>query len=161
MKKDLFSEDYYRNSPGYPSQTRIEQGPVAVIECNQDIPCNPCETVCRFGAIKVGQPITNLPRLFEDKCTGCGRCVPVCPGMAIFLLHRNFTEKEACLTVPYEFLPVPEKNEEIECLDRKGRNVCPGRVIRVVRPEKNQMTALITFSFPKKFCHKVRSFKQI
>ena len=29
-----------------PSKERYEKGPVAVIECVQEIPCNPCEAAC-------------------------------------------------------------------------------------------------------------------
>ena len=33
-------------SPGYPSAEALARGPIVVIECVQDIPCNPCELVC-------------------------------------------------------------------------------------------------------------------
>jgi len=33
----------------FPSIERINKGPVAVIECFQNIPCNPCQTACRFN----------------------------------------------------------------------------------------------------------------
>ena len=49
--------------PGYPGDERIEKGPVVVIECDEDIPCNPCEDICPREAITVGEPITNLPRI--------------------------------------------------------------------------------------------------
>lgn len=48
-----------------PSDERFAKGPVAVIECIQPIPCNPCEGACKFGAICVGDPIINLPCLDE------------------------------------------------------------------------------------------------
>ena len=70
----------------FPPSERAERGPVAVIECVQQIPCNPCEKACPFGAIEVGPDITNLPRLDLDKCRGCGICLSKCPGLAIFLL---------------------------------------------------------------------------
>ena len=56
-------EKELEESPGYPSQKDLKRGPVAVIECTEEIPCNPCETVCKRGAIVVGEPITNLPHL--------------------------------------------------------------------------------------------------
>ena len=48
------------------------KGPIPVIECPEYIPCNPCETACPTHAITIGKPITNLPTLNVDKCTGCG-----------------------------------------------------------------------------------------
>ena len=57
---------------GVPSEARMRRGRVACIECVQEIPCNPCEGICPVGAITVGEQITNLPHLQEQKCTGCG-----------------------------------------------------------------------------------------
>ena len=39
--------------PGMPSAERMGRGPVVVIECAQEIPCNPCEGLCKQGAIIV------------------------------------------------------------------------------------------------------------
>lgn len=160
MKELKIDKKIYANSPGFPCEQRIKKGPVAVIECVQDIPCNPCETICPRNAIKVGLPITNLPELDEDRCTGCGLCVPMCPGLAIFILNYNFNEKNASLTIPYEFLPLPEKGEKIRCLDRNGRYICIGKIIKVIPPEKNNRTSLVTFSFPKKYFDTIRSFRK-
>ena len=49
--------DELKDAGMYPSEERMAQGPVAVAECVQEIPCNPCETACRFHAIKVGDPM--------------------------------------------------------------------------------------------------------
>ncbi|MCM8772927.1 MAG: 4Fe-4S binding protein [Candidatus Omnitrophica bacterium] len=160
MKELKLNEKIFLKTEGYPSENRIKKGPVAIIECIEDIPCNPCETICKFGAIKVGYPITNIPKLDEDKCTGCGRCIPICPGLAIFVLNYNFSEKECSLTIPYEFLPLPKEGEKVKCLDRNGKYICDGRILKVVLPERNNMTSIITFSFPKKYYNKVRSFKK-
>lgn len=138
---------------------RLKKGPVAVINCPEEIPCNPCETVCPSGAIRVGEPITNIPVLDEERCTGCGRCIPVCPGLAISVLNYNYNDENATLTVPYELFPLPEKGTEITAVDIKGRAVTKATVIKVVPPEKNNRTALVTFSFPKKYYKKVCYFK--
>ena len=72
-----------------PSDERFAKGPVAVIECIQPIPCNPCEGACKFGAICVGDPIINLPCLDEEKCVGCGKCTKVCPADVISIIERR------------------------------------------------------------------------
>jgi Na+-translocating ferredoxin:NAD+ oxidoreductase RNF subunit RnfB len=56
--------------PGMPTRKRMNQGPVAIIECVQEIPCDPCVDACRQGAIMIGEDITQLPQLMEDNCTG-------------------------------------------------------------------------------------------
>lgn len=146
-------------SPGYPSQERLENGTVAVIECIQEIPCNPCESACRFGAIAVGRPITNLPKLIGEKCRGCGECIPACPGLAIFLVNRNYSAGEATVSVPYEYLPLPEVGSVVDALNRGGKSVCSGRVIRIANPERNNGTVVVTMAIPRNWSDQVRSFR--
>lgn len=148
-----------RASPGYPSEKRLESGPVAVIECIQEIPCNPCESACRFSAIAVDEPITNLPRLIEEKCRGCGECIPACPGLAIFLVNRAYSSDEASISVPYEYLPLPKAGDIVDACDRSGDKICRSRVVRVANPERNDSTAVVTLAVPKHFSDQVRSFQ--
>jgi ferredoxin len=55
-----------------PSDERLAAGPVAIIECIEEIPCNPCEAICHKGAISIGFPIINLPKIDRNLCEGCG-----------------------------------------------------------------------------------------
>jgi len=147
LEKDgVLSPEELAKLPGMPSEERLEQGAVAVIECAQEIPCNPCEEACPKGAIRVGEPITNLPVLASDKCTGCGLCIPVCPGLAIFVVDMTYSDQEATLQLPYEFLPLPEKGEMVTALDREGRAVCSARVVNVRNPKKFDHTPVITIA---------------
>lgn len=155
--KPLLSE--LRASPGYPSEERLEKGTVAVIECIQEIPCNPCESVCRFNAIIVGQPITNLPRLIEERCRGCGECVPACPGLAIFLVNRAYSSEEATVSIPYEYLPLPDAGSIVDALDRCGNRVCDGRIIKIANPPKNNKTTVVTLAVPKFYSDQVRNIR--
>lgn len=150
-----------RASPGYPSKQRLESGPVAVIECIQEIPCNPCESACRFNAIVIGKPITNLPRLVEERCRGCGECIPACPGLAIFLVNKAYSSEEAAVSIPYEYLPLPEVGSTVDALDRRGERVCSGRVIKVANPRKNDNTAVVTLAVPKRYSDQVRCLRGI
>ena len=155
----MASLEVLRASPGYPSAERLERGPVAVIECIQEIPCNPCESACRFDAILVGDPITNLPRLLEEKCRGCGECVPVCPGLAIFIVNEAYSLDEAAISIPYEYLPLPKAGFAVDALDRRGKRICTGRIMRVSNPERNDNTAVVTVIVPKRYSHQVRNFR--
>jgi Fe-S-cluster-containing hydrogenase component 2 len=144
------------NSPGYPSEERMTKGAVAVIECMQEIPCDPCEEACPYGAITVGQPITNVPRLVEDKCTGCGLCLAACPGQAIFLEDLTYADEEALVAFPYEFEPLPAKGSRVEAVDRAGAVVTTARVVRVLNPRKYDRTPVVYISVPKEYAHEVR-----
>ena len=104
--------------PGIPTPERLERGPVACIECVQCIPCNPCETACPQKAITVGSEITALPRLDEDRCNGCGICITRCPGLAIFNLHKNYSETTSLVSFPYEYVPLPEPGAAVRCTSR-------------------------------------------
>ena len=149
-----------KSSGVYPSEERLSRGPVAVIECQQEIPCNPCETICPKGVIFVGDPITNLPKFINiDICSGCGLCVVACPGLAIFILDKNYSKKEAAVTIPYEMYPIPEKGEEVDALDRNGKKICRGKVVKIRNNKKFNNTSLVTISIYKKFADEVRFFK--
>lgn len=152
----ILSIDEIKKLPGYPGDDRIEKGPVVVIECGQDIPCNPCEDICPEGAISVGDPITNLPAVNPDVCNGCIICISICPGLCMFVVHKNFNETEALIYLPYELLPLPEKGSIVKGCNRKGEPVCDARVEKVLKGEKLRRTAIIAIAVPKELFETVR-----
>ena len=143
----------------YPSEERLRRGPAAVIECCQNIPCNPCETACRYGAIRVGSPITNLPALDEEKCIGCGICLTKCPGLAIFLVDKS--GGTARVSFPFEYLPLPEKGDVVKAVDRAGRCVCDAEVVRVNNARANDSTPVLTVEVPLDAADEVRSIRRL
>jgi len=150
------TSDELEKTPGYPSLKRLQKGPCAVIECVEEIPCNPCEVACPSGAIKIGSPITNLPVLDEDKCTGCGVCISSCPGLAIFVINLNYTNELALISFPFEFLPLPRVGEEVSAVDREGKKICKGKAIKVLNKPKQDHTPVVSISIPKKYALIVR-----
>ena len=115
------TEDDLKDSPGVPTEARRKKGPVATIECMEDIPCNPCESSCNYDAIIVGDDITNLPHLYEDNCVACQTCVYICPGQAIFMVDESLPDGRATVMMPYEYRPLPGKEDIVTALDRAGR----------------------------------------
>lgn len=146
---------------GWPGEDRFQKGPVAVIECVQEIPCNPCEDACPFKAIHIGTPITVIPTLRQDICTGCGMCVAGCPGLAIFIVDKSYSETVATVSFPFEYLPLPRKGDEVEAVNRAGEFVCMGMVARIVDSRKNDRTPVVTIEIPKEYADTVRSMKRI
>ena len=51
------SKEELEQSPGFPNTCSLSKGTKAVIECVQNIPCNPCEAACPYGAITIGDNI--------------------------------------------------------------------------------------------------------
>ena len=150
------SEEKNRAEKNDLSKFSNDNSPIPIIECNECIPCNPCEVACPFGCIHIGTPITNLPIVESDKCTGCGQCVMACPGLAIFLVERNYSATKAAVTFPYEFLPLPEKGEKVIALDHNGSKVSEGEVLRVISTKKGDRTPLLKIAIPKEFANNVR-----
>src|SRR5690554_7479321 len=95
----------------FPNQDIIVK-PKAILECYEDIPCNPCSTSCPFDAIDIGENINKQPKLDPDKCTGCGICVTHCPGLAIIVAQIKFDQ--AIFKIPYEFNPKPKVGDIVE-----------------------------------------------
>lgn len=131
-----------------PSAERFQKGPVAILECIQDIPCDPCVSSCPFQAITMAEGITSRPALDFAKCTGCGVCIPKCPGLAIFVVNKGFTDKTATISLSYELFPLPEKDGEVMALDRAGQEVQKSRVVRVQSAPAFDKTAIITIEVP-------------
>ena len=156
----LATREELLNSPGYPSAERMAKGAVAVIECTQEIPCDPCEAACPVGAISVGQPITTVPILDGTKCTGCGLCIAACPGQAIFLVDLTYADSEALVAFPYEFLPLPTIGNEVDAVNREGKVVTRGRIVRVLNPRKYDRTPVVYIAVPKRFAQEVRSIRR-
>ncbi|MCD6097524.1 4Fe-4S binding protein [bacterium] len=140
-----------------PSRERRAKGGYVVIECFENIPCDPCHAACPFGAILPFENINDLPKVDYDRCTGCGICVPLCPGLAIFVVNEAASEDTALIAIPYELLPIPQKGDKVKGLDREGKIVCEATVHKVI-PGKNK-TITVWISVPKQFANIVRHFK--
>lgn len=148
VKNGYLELEEIREIPGYPGEEILTQKKCVVVECSQNIPCNPCEAACPHHAIVVGEPITNLPVVNAKACIGCGLCVAKCPGQAIFLVDQS-CENYDTVTLPYEYYPLPEKEQEVYCLTRAGVFVTMGYVLRIVMTKANDRTAVVEVKVPK------------
>jgi len=135
-----------------PPDDRLKRGPVVIVECPEEIPCNICVDACPFGAITM-ENINAIPKIDWDKCIGCGVCIPKCPGLALFVVDLSKPDK-AYVTVPHEFIPVPKKGDEVILLNRVGERVGKGRVVKAWEFNK---TWSITVEVPKELAMEVRA----
>lgn len=139
-----------------PGDERRKKGPFAVFECFQEIPCNPCYTSCKVGAVEAFEDINNLPRVDFDKCTGCGICVSNCPGLAIFVIDETYGDEEATIKIPYELVPLPREGQIVDALDRDGQIIGQARVVKVQNAKGLNKTNAITVAVPKEQAMLVR-----
>ncbi len=133
---------------------KSEDGVMPIFHCYQEVPCNPCASVCPEGAIKMeGDEIMGLPYMVEQgMCKGCLNCVFVCPGLAVTLVDYRNDSEHPTVTLPYEiWREKVEIGEKIPLTDEEGavlgyypvekvitnRKKYPGTLLIQVRVEKN------------------------
>ncbi|MBN2465298.1 hypothetical protein JXD38_06715, partial [candidate division WOR-3 bacterium] len=66
---------------------------------------------------------------------------------------------EATVTLPYELLPRPAVGVRVACLDRAGREVCRGKVVKVLDTKALNRCAVVTVAVPKRYWNTVRSIR--
>ena len=158
-KTGFLTEAELKDSPGVPSEARRIKGPVATIECMEDIPCNPCESSCNYDAIIVGEDITNLPHLNGDNCVACQTCVYICPGQAIFMIDESLPDNRATVMMPYEYRPLPEKGDIVTALDRAGQELGKATVVKIRQTPKMDQTATVTIEVPRDWSMLARAIR--
>ena len=142
-----------------PSKERMAKGAVAVIECFQEIPCDPCVKACKFGAVTMRNDINSLPEIDENLCNGCGVCISYCPGLAIFVIDRTYSDELALIKLPYEYVPRPQAGEYVTGLNRAGEAVGEFEVIKVTSGGKKNKTYTISLAVPQGLAMEVRGLK--
>lgn len=161
VSESLLSHGYVADDeivrfPGFTHRAGIHP----VIECTQNIPCNPCQDVCPKHCIKVGEHITQLPAIEPDStCIGCGMCVAACPGQAIFLVDEHADEEYADVTFPFEFTDVPAQGDTGRALGRDGAPLCEAEVVGVKSAKAFDSTRLVTMRVPQAYADRTRFFK--
>jgi NADPH-dependent 2,4-dienoyl-CoA reductase/sulfur reductase-like enzyme/Fe-S-cluster-containing hydrogenase component 2/bacterioferritin-associated ferredoxin len=134
-------------------------GVMPIIHCVQEIPCNPCSTICPTNSINmIGDPIMSLPE-FDGNCIGCRKCVAICPGLAITLVDFRKDTEFPNVTVPYEVgNHVVEIGEKVNCVDIDGNSFGKFEVMKVLDVKTNNRTQLVDIKVPAKIAKKVVSF---
>jgi len=138
-----------------PPNDKMEKGTVVIIECVEDIPCDPCADSCKHGAI-IKESLTAPPSVDYEKCTGCALCVAACPGLAIFVIDNSRDDK-AIVYIPYEMLPEPQKGNKGDALDRSGKRVGSAIVEKVRKGVRG--TTIVGILVEKDLAMNVRSIR--
>lgn len=157
LEKGFVADSEIERYPGVTHKVGVHP----VMECTQNIPCNPCQDACPKGCIKIGENITSLPVVDTAvECIGCGMCVASCSGQAIFLVEEDIGEGFGTVTMPYEFSPLPKEGDIGIALGRDGKEVCEAKVVKVRSAKAFDHTNLLTVKVPSDMVMKARFFKE-
>ena len=163
-------EEILKSRPGEtvdPFIPDLEEGVFPIMHCTQEIPCDPCSTVCPRHLIHVDQAdIRHLPEVdyFAEKgCIACGRCVAVCPGLAVTLVDYRKGNQNALVTLPFEQDPLSvAEGDEIELTSTEGMSIGKTTVktIKKIKDYANG-TTLLTVEVPREIAKLVSGLRII
>ncbi|NLH38579.1 MAG: FAD-dependent oxidoreductase [Elusimicrobia bacterium] len=130
------------------------------IHCNQEIPCNPCVTVCPKKSIKLsGDSIVNIPK-FSGDCIGCFKCLLICPGLAITIVDKRKDINNPTVWIPFEVDAGIKKGDKVKAVDINGNFLTEAEVVDV-RFFNAEKTAAIAIKIDAAMADDVASIKII
>lgn len=130
----------------------LETGVFPVFHCTQEIPCNPCTSVCRENIIHTDKDlITGLPTLTDPAlCKGCMNCVAICPGLAATLVDYRKNGERPLVTLAYEISKeLVKKGNSVTVNDVDGNFLARVPVERVLTKKEYPGTLLVQVKLDK------------
>ncbi len=134
------------------------EGVFPVFHCVQEIPCNPCTSVCPLNQIKISdESLLGLPT-FEGECTGCMKCLTVCPALAITMVDCRRDLHFPIVSIPYEIGNHPvEAGQVIKVVDLEGELLEELTVINI--RNTNTKTQIIQVKAPSHIAKKIAGLR--
>ena len=154
--------DILKSHPGPVQKLEVpvnEKGIFPVIHCKQEIPCNPCSTICPEGSIQMqGDPIKGLPK-FNGDCKGCMKCLTICPGLAITLVDYRKDKDNPMVFLPYEISNFEvKKGDDIALVDVDGNPLGTYTALGAKATKESNRTRIVRVRVPKEIAKKVVAF---
>ena len=139
----------------------VEVGVFPVLHCAQEIPCNPCISICPQECIVMeGEDIRALPEYTGEGCTGCAQCVAICPGLAITLVDYRKDADVPTVTVPYEFPPETiHDGDVVTVLDTEGAVLGNVEVVKVRAPKFADRALLVRVRAPREIAKRIAGIR--
>ncbi|MBN1977773.1 MAG: FAD-dependent oxidoreductase [Anaerolineae bacterium] len=140
---------------------KAEAGVFPVFHCSQEIPCNPCESICPLGGIITeGDDILGLPEYVGGDCSGCARCVAVCPGLAVTLVDYRQDAGHPLVTVPCEFsAEVVGEGDVVTALGTEGAVLGGVEVVKVRAPRFADRALLVQVRAPREIAKQIAGIR--
>jgi ferredoxin len=139
----------------------VEAGVFPVFHCTQEIPCNPCPSVCPQKCIVIEEDdLRALPEYVGKDCTGCAQCVAICPGLAITLVDYRKDPEVPTVTIPYEFPPETiHEGEVVTVLDTEGAILGNVEVVKVWAPTFADRALLVQVRAPREIARRIAGIR--
>ena len=157
--------DLLKSPPGPittpPDDSSPETGITPVIHCHQQIPCNPCVSVCKQGVIHIpGDSLLEKPKVVNNECIGCNKCLFVCPGLAISLVDYREDQENPTVSLAYEVYNYEyKKGDAVPLTDYEGNRLQEAIVIDTAIGKKSRKTQIIKVRVPKDIAKQVAGFR--
>ena len=156
-----------KSRPGKPvdrPEPAVEKGVFPVFHCYQEVPCNPCTSVCPVKAVHTENDlITGLPYRDDSvDCTGCLNCVAVCPGLAITLVDYRKDPDNPLVTIPYEiWRTTVEAGRQVTVTDADATVLGRYTVSKIRVKKKYPKTILVQVQMPKELAKKAAGIQVV
>ena len=129
-----------------------------VLHCNEEIPCNPCSTICPKKSIKIDpNNIMEVP-VFDGECIGCFKCLVICPGLAITIVDKRKDENNPIVWIAFELKDNIKKEDRVIGVDREGKFLGDFEVMDI-KNFSAEKTMVIGLKSNKDVCDKIASIK--
>ncbi len=138
-----------------------EEGVFPVLHCVQEIPCNPCVSVCPQGDIVIKS--TDLRALPEyvgweigKTCTGCEQCVAICPGLAITTVDYRKNAQQPLVTIAHEYgRESIQVGDRVAVVDMEGNPLGEVEVAQVRAPKSADRRLLVRVRAPAEIARQI------
>ncbi|HSK10186.1 MAG TPA: FAD-dependent oxidoreductase [Vicinamibacterales bacterium] len=136
-------------------------GVFPIFHCSQEIPCNPCTSICPNHSIVIeGDDVMGLPEFVGNACDGCEKCVAICPGLAITLVDFRKNAEQPTIVIPYEFSSRSiKKGDVVTVLDSEGAVLGNVEVTRVRAPREADRALLVRVTAPAEIAPRIAGIR--